>query len=112
MKETITISLNRYEELNRIKDNYEKSDIQTKDTEIENLKAKVYILESDKMFNTQYIPNEVTATVNNEITFILNELLDKCNMLGYISHNKVKEVFKNYYGSKRLEDKVKHIIWV
>ena len=52
MKETITISLNRYEELNRIKDNYEKSDIQTKDTEIENLKAKVYILESDKMFNT------------------------------------------------------------
>lgn len=111
MEETITISLDRYEELKRIKDNYEKSDIQTKDAEIENLKAKVYILEADKMFNTHYIPNEVTEIVNNEITFILNELLDKCNMFGYISRNKVKEVFKTYKDSKRLEDKAKHIIW-
>ena len=96
MKETVTISLQRYEELKDIENKYEndiRSELENK-CEILKIKNEKYALDNEWLANRY--KNELKEYIIGNIKGFANRLLTKKNIFGFISDDIIQSVKCDY----------------
>lgn len=96
MKETVTISLERYEELKDIKNKYEndvRSELENK-CEILKVKNEQYALDNAWLANRY--KNELKEYIIGNIKGFVNRLLTKKNIFGFVSEDIIQSVKCDY----------------
>lgn len=107
-KETVTMSLERYEELMDIKKKYEDDNRSELENRCENLKISNEQYAYDNNWLSRNFKSEVKEHVNMAVEKVVFDIVSNANCLGYISKDnvqKIKSAFLESYNDKEI------IVW-
>ena len=103
IKECVTISLEKYEELMDIKKKYETDNRSELDTQLENLRISNKQYRFDRNWLSHKFNSEVKYNVAYAIRCVISNIISNTNCFGFISKNtieRIKDKFLDMYESK------------